>query len=51
MISLPKPLHKDKSEDKSILYMVDLTPKSSTSNTDQMTTLNDLVEPPTKDTE
>ena len=52
-ISLLEPLYKDESEDESILYTVDLTPKSSTSNIEQTTTpkSNDSAEPPTKDTE
>ena len=41
IISLPEPL-KDKLEDESILYR-------PTSNADQTTILNDLVELPTKD--
>jgi hypothetical protein len=51
MISLPEPLYKDESEDESILYTVNLTPKSSTLNIEQTTTpkSNDLVERPTKD--
>ena len=50
-ISLLEPLYEDKSKDESILYTVNLTPKSSTSNADQTTILNDLAEPPIKDTE
>jgi hypothetical protein len=52
-ISLPEPLYEDESEDESILYTVDLTPKSSTSNIEQTTTpkSNDLAERPTKDIE
>ena len=51
MISLLEPLYKDKSKDESILYTVDLTPKSSTLNIEQTTTpkLNNLVELPIKD--
>jgi hypothetical protein len=52
-ISLPEPLYEDESEDELILYTVDLTPKSSTSNIEQTTTpkSNDLAELPTKDIE
>jgi len=52
-INLPKPLHKDESEDELILYIVDLTPKGSTSNSDQIITpkLNNSAEYPIKDIE
>jgi len=50
-INLLEPLHKDESENKSILYTVNLTPKESTLNSDQITTpkLNDSAEHPIKD--
>jgi len=50
-INLLEPLHEDESEDKLILYIVNLTPKGSTSNSNQTTIskLNDSAEYPTKD--
>ena len=41
-ISLPEPLHKNKSKDESVLYR-------PTSNTDQTTVLSNSVDLPTKD--
>ena len=50
-INLLEPLYKDESEDESILYIVDLTPKGSILNSNQIIIfkLNDLVEHPIKD--
>ena len=51
IINLPEPLYEDESEDKSILYTVNLTPKGSILNSNQTTTpkLNDSAEYPIKD--
>jgi len=52
-INLLEPLYKDKLEDKLILYMVNLTSKGSTLNSDQIITFksNDLAEYLMKDIE
>jgi len=50
-INLPEPLYEDELKKNSILYTVNLTPKGSILNSDQITTpkSNDLAEHPTKD--